>query len=80
MLGENHSLTYEFPEHLDTITELCKLDESFAQNAKHYDALDKEIRVLELRGAPIDDRAMNQLKMERAELKDTLHRHLVNGK
>ncbi len=34
MLGENHSLTHEFPEHLDTITQLSQNDASFAENVK----------------------------------------------
>lgn len=34
MLGENHSLTHEFPEHLDTITQLTANDSAFAENAK----------------------------------------------
>ncbi|MCW8348898.1 MULTISPECIES: YdcH family protein [Vibrio] len=77
MLGENHSLLKEFPDFQSTILELMKSDESFASTTKKYDALDKEIRVLELNGAPIDDAAMHQLKHERAVLKDVLHKHLV---
>ena len=42
MLGENHSLTHEFPEHLDTITQLTANDSAFAENAKNYNQLDKE--------------------------------------
>lgn len=70
MLGENHSLTHEFPEHLDTITQLTANDSAFAENAKNYNQLDKEIRELELQGNPIDDHEMNTLKHNRAELKD----------
>ncbi|WP_456295948.1 YdcH family protein [Vibrio sp. AK197] len=80
MLGENHSLAHEFPEHLDKISELSKTDESFSSSASHYNALDKEIRVLELRGNPIDDQTMNQMKLERAELKDLLHQRIIRAK
>ncbi len=80
MLGENHSLAHEFPEHLDKITELTQSDEAFCSTAKHYHTLDKEIRTLELRGGPIDDHCMNQLKLERAELKDILHQRIVRAK
>ncbi len=77
MLGENHSLTHEFPNHLDTIAQLAESDSSFAENVRNYNALDKEIRVLELQGSPIDDREMNVLKLNRAELKDWLHSRIM---
>ncbi|CAE6946575.1 YdcH family protein [Vibrio alginolyticus] len=79
MLGENHSLTHEFPEHLDTIAQLAERDSSFAENVRNYNALDKEIRVLELQGSPIDDREMNVLKLNRAELKDWLHTRIMGA-
>jgi uncharacterized protein YdcH (DUF465 family) len=52
MLGENHSLVNEFPEYQDIIAELTESDEVFAKETKHYNALDAEIRKLELNGAP----------------------------
>ena len=76
MLGENHSLRHEFPEHLDTIKSLAASDEAFAADMKKYDQLDKEIRELELNAAPIDDEAMHQLKHDRAVLKDSLYARL----
>ena len=76
MLGENHSLTNEFPEFLDVITNLYTEDDQFASEAKRYDNLDREIRELELNGSPVDDETMHQLKHDRAELKDTLHEKL----
>ncbi|MGR5458489.1 YdcH family protein [Vibrio sp. DNB22_12_1] len=79
MLGENHSLTHEFPEHLDTINQLVASDASFAETAKNYNALDKEIRELELRGNPIDDNEMNTLKHNRAELKDWLYSKIMSA-
>ncbi len=79
MLGENHSLTHEFPNHLDTIAQLAESDSSFAENVRNYNALDKEIRVLELQGSPIDDREMNVLKLNRAELKDWLHSRIMGA-
>lgn len=79
MLGEDHSLAKEFPQHLETIAALAENDGTFAANVKRYDALDREIRHLELEGAPIDDEAMHQLKNERAALKDALYRRLVES-
>lgn len=78
MLGENHSLNSDFPELKDTIAALNKSDATFAEKAKEYDKLDKEIRVLELKDAPIDDEAMHQLKHDRAVLKDALYQRLLS--
>ncbi|RCU45285.1 MULTISPECIES: YdcH family protein [Corallincola] len=77
MLGESHSLGHDFPKYQDLIAKLIESDESFAKENKNYNALDKKIRVLELNGAPIDDLAMQQLKHERAEMKDQLYQRLV---
>ena len=52
MLGEDHSLTNDFPQYLNTIAELNKSDTEFAKKADKYDKLDKEIRTLELKDAP----------------------------
>ena len=80
MLGEKHSLDNEFPEYQDTIAMLTENDEFFAKENKYYTALDNEIRILELNYAPIGDVAMQQLKLERAALKDELYEYLVKTK
>ncbi|MGD8641151.1 MAG: YdcH family protein [Gammaproteobacteria bacterium] len=80
MLGENHSLVHEFPEHQDVIARLVESDAVFAKDAKRYNDLDKEIRELELNRTPIDDDAMHRLKNERAELKDSLFQRLIDAK
>lgn len=77
MLGEKHSLEHDFPELKDKIKTLLANDDHFAEQNKRYNALDKEIRVLELKDSPIDDEAMHQLKHDRAELKDTLYQLLI---
>ena len=76
MLGENHSLTLEFPEHLQAIKHLHNTDRMFAKQADKYNTLDREIRKLELNNSPIEDGAMHALKHERAELKDVLFEQL----
>lgn len=76
MLGEDHSLLKEFPEMAETINQKLKSDEAFASDTKKYNALDKEIRVLELNGAPIDDESMHQMKHDRSVLKDSLYQRL----
>ncbi len=73
MLGEDHSLLSEFPEYKDTITALAKSDETFLDEMKQYDLLDKEIRKLELRDSPISDEEMHKMKQNRAAMKDELH-------
>ncbi|MCQ8879289.1 YdcH family protein [Pseudoalteromonas shioyasakiensis] len=79
MLGEDHSLTKEFPEYLNTIATLNSESAEFSAKAEQYDAIDKEVRVLELQDAPIDDQSMQKMKIERAELKDWLHHTLMSA-
>jgi len=76
MLGEDHAIVIEFPEHKEKISELNKTDSAFAESARRYHALDQEIRTLELDNAPIDDEAMHQLKHDRAVLKDEIYQRL----
>lgn len=77
MLGEEHSLTHDFPEHLDAINKLTESDPEFLSQVKTYNALDKEIRTLELNGNPIEDDEMHKLKSRRAAMKDALYNRLV---
>lgn len=78
MLGENHSVANEFPQYTDTLTSLIKSDAKFAQQVEKYNALDTQIRELELDNAPIDDEAMHQLKHDRAVLKDIIYKRLIS--
>lgn len=77
MLGENHSLRVEFPDHLDTITALNSSNPEFAKELKKYDLLDQEIRKLELRNSPISDETTHQLKQERLKRKDALYKMIT---
>lgn len=78
MLGENHSLVIDFPELEESISKLVHSDESFTKENKRYTELDKEIRSLEMRNAPIEDNEMRLLKQKRALLKDSLLKKLTN--
>jgi len=78
MLGEKHSLIHDFPEHSKTIAQLSH-HADFAKKADKYEHLDKEIRQLEIQNTPVDDEAMNQLKIERAELKDWLYQQILSA-
>ncbi|MBF7073541.1 YdcH family protein [Glaciecola sp. MH2013] len=77
MLGENHSLINEFPSLSTKIEALNKSDELFKAKAAQYDALDAEIRSLELQNSPADDATMHELKQQRAKLKDDLYQCLL---
>ncbi|WP_407330730.1 YdcH family protein [Enterovibrio sp. 27052020O] len=79
MLGEKHSLQDDFPELEDRITQLIESDAEFAAENKKYNALDKEIRTLELQGAPIGDLAMQKLKLERSAMKDALYQRVSHS-
>ena len=76
MLGEKHSLNHDFPEYSALINALCQEDQHFAQENKAYNAIDREIRTLELNKMPIDDLSMSQLKHRRSEMKDRLYKIL----
>lgn len=76
MLGEDHSLKHEFPEYREQINQLAANDRHFANGAKRYDALDKQIRNLELAGTPVSDDTIHQMKHDRSVLKDSLYRRL----
>ncbi|WP_076540926.1 YdcH family protein [Shewanella sp. UCD-KL21] len=77
MLGENHSLRNEFPDHIDTITSLIGSNEHFAEIMKKYDALDKQIRDLEMRDSPISDESIHELKQQRVVMKDALYHQIT---
>ncbi|MEH0664427.1 YdcH family protein [Vibrio scophthalmi] len=76
MLGEDHSLLKEFPEHKDDILSLAETDLNFNDQMKEYNAIDKQIRTLELRDSPISDEEMHTLKLRRAQMKDDLFQQL----
>lgn len=80
MLGETHSLVADFPEMAELVVQLSEDDQAFAKLNGRYNALDKEIRELELEDSPITDNAMQTLKHERAELKDVLYQSLLKAK
>jgi len=73
MLGENHSIHHEFPEHHDLIDKLMNEDIHFKKLAYEYNQLDKEIRTIEMNGAPIEDLTFEQMKKRRIQLKDEVY-------
>ncbi|EKF73078.1 hypothetical protein A11A3_15497 [Alcanivorax hongdengensis A-11-3] len=76
MLGENHSIHREFPDHHQKIDELVLNDPKFKALVVEHDKLDKEIRGLEMRESPVGDAQMEQMKRERIRLKDQVYQRL----
>ncbi len=77
MLGEVHSFYKDFPKYHDVIDKLKQEDADFLEQINHYDALDKDIRKLELKDSPIADDEMLQLKHQRSVLKDALYQRII---
>ena len=73
MLGEHHEIETEFPEFRQRLKELCDVDSAFAASIKRHNELDKEICKLEELGQPVTDETLEQMKYERAELKDVVY-------
>ncbi|MBD3655492.1 MULTISPECIES: YdcH family protein [Marinobacter] len=73
----DHALKNDFPEFAANILELRKSDDDFRKLSDDYDSLDKKIRGLEVRDVPTDDQHFNEMKLERARLKDTLYKRLT---
>ncbi|MCK6265060.1 YdcH family protein [Vibrio sp. ZSDE26] len=77
MLNENHAFILDFPELKLDIVQLNHDDLTFKAKLQKYHELDYDIRQLEISGSPIDDESMHNLKVQRMELKDTLHSQLT---
>lgn len=76
MAISDHALNIDFPEYRDTIKELAGSDDHFRTLSTRYDQIDKKIRGLEVREVPTSDEHINDMKIERAHLKDTIYREL----
>ncbi|MEE1673979.1 DUF465 domain-containing protein [Agarivorans aestuarii] len=72
MLGENHALIFEFPEHRDKIHQLKVADSDFNALAKRYHQLDHKIRGLEATQVPAEDQYFMQMKLQRVQLKQQI--------
>ena len=78
MLNENHALILDFPDLKLDIVQLNHDDPMFKAELQKYHVLDYDIRQLEITEAPVGDEYMNNLKIQRVQLKDTLHKQLIN--
>lgn len=70
---DNHALTLEFPQLKERIHALKVSDHKFAKLMDEYNDLDREIRRLEGQNSPKADETMEDLKLKRLTLKDTLY-------
>ncbi|MDF2158371.1 YdcH family protein [Algoriphagus sp. CAU 1675] len=67
-----HQLTDAFPEFADRIHKLKVTDPDFNKLYDEYDKLDHEIYLIETDASPASDETLNQLRLERVQLKDAI--------
>ncbi|MCB5225833.1 DUF465 domain-containing protein [Alishewanella sp. 16-MA] len=72
MTLEKHSFLSEFPDHHHTIRHLKMHDRHFAKLFDEYNDLDHEVFSIESAGIPTTDDNLEQKKMRRVQLKDSL--------
>ncbi|WP_028223862.1 YdcH family protein [Paraburkholderia ferrariae] len=68
-----------FPEFRDLISQLKTEDDHFARLFHRHNQLDQEIKNMEAGIVPADDMAIEQLKKEKLQLKDSLYQILVKA-
>ena len=76
---ENHELHGEFPQYSDLIDQLAEADTHFRQLLNESASLDREIMRLEKRESPVEDTTFQQMKKQRAHLKDQLYGLLLKA-
>jgi uncharacterized protein YdcH (DUF465 family) len=72
----HHPITREFPNHLETIKQLKSTDDQFRRAFKEYHRLDDAIYRIEEDIDFATDQEIEELKLERARLKDWIHHAL----
>ncbi|PCI61532.1 MAG: GTP-binding protein [Gammaproteobacteria bacterium] len=75
---EKHDLHHEFPEFSGEIRELKMTDNHFAKLFSNYHDCDREINRIEQGVETPSDEYLNQLKVQRLNLKDELYQYLKN--
>lgn len=69
-----HELHEEFPEHAEKIAALKSSDAHFARLMDEYHDLNRAVHRAETNLEPTDDLHENELRKQRARLKDELYR------
>lgn len=68
-----HDLEADFPEHRVAIDRMRASNATFAGLAARYDDVSREVVRLEANAIPTDDLTFENLKKERAKLKDDIY-------
>jgi len=72
-----HELIEEFPEHTDKMSELKTHDSHFAKLFDDYHEVNRAVHRAETNVAPMEDLAQNDLRKQRAALKDEIYKYLT---
>jgi len=80
MQVDHHELHREFPEFLDLMQLLRSSDDSFAKMFDEYHSLTHEVERLEEEDLPVGDFTFEEMKKQRARLKDKMYKILVAQK
>lgn len=80
MQVEHHDIHHEFPEFAETIHDLKVGNTHFARLFEEYHALTNKVENLEEKDIPVDDFTIEDMKKQRAKLKDELYQMLVANK
>ncbi|MBM7061486.1 YdcH family protein [Pseudomonas sp. UL073] len=73
---EHHPLTREFPQYQGQLRSLMQSDAHFSRLAQEYQAIDQQVYDVEDGRQPLDDLALQGLKLQRVALKDQIARLL----
>lgn len=68
-----HELAEEFPEHAEKMSALKQTDAHFARLSEEYHDVNRRIHRAETRVEPMEDLAEEDLRKQRAGLKDQLY-------
>jgi len=71
-----HELSEEFPEHAARISELKASDAHFARLTEQYHEINRSVHRAETNIEPMEDLAEQQLRKQRAALKDEIYGYL----
>lgn len=75
---QKHDLVNEFPEFKDKIHDLKMTDNHFKKIFDEYDEIDHQIHNVETGANPTTDEHLNELRLKRVSLKDSIYRYLKN--
>jgi uncharacterized protein YdcH (DUF465 family) len=74
---ESHDLLHEFPGHREKILSLQKRSNRFRKLQEEYNAADSHIHRIETGAEATTDEHLNELRMKRVHLKDSLYQFLI---